>query len=158
MKWCGYCNHTGCRRDKTWHLSTWHPELEFLACQNQTINNTHQYRPAISKMSQHLLEWAKHNKSHLHSSVEIYQDDVTGLSFRATHDIGAATSLVECSYETTLSYLNAIQASPIFSRHGAIPFPADFLNTLSRDDPNIIGYFFLIQQHVLPFPFILSKE
>ena len=94
-----------------------------------------------------LLSWAKRNHSLIHQSVEIYFDDVTGLSFRAAHDdIAAQTSLVDCAYETTLSYLNAIEATTAFSRRGSNLFPADFLDVLSQENPNIIGYFFLVQQ------------
>lgn len=93
-----------------------------------------------------LLTWAKHNGSFLHPEIEIYFDNLTGLSFRAVRDIPTATPLVDCAYKTTLSYLNAIQASPQFSLHDSESFPANFLNTLSRDDANVIGYFFLVQQ------------
>lgn len=93
-----------------------------------------------------LLDWAKHNGSLLYPEVEIYHDNLTGLSFRAANDIPKSTLLVECAYETTLSYLNAVQASAQFSLHSSNPFPAKFLNALSQDDANVIGYFFLVQQ------------
>ncbi|KAI9046690.1 hypothetical protein LZ554_009429 [Drepanopeziza brunnea f. sp. 'monogermtubi'] len=94
-----------------------------------------------------LLEWAKANGTSLSPNVEIYNDDVTGLSFRAADDIPSSTSLVNCSYTTTLSYLNAAEVSP-FQRHSA-PFPTNFLDGLRREDPNVVGHFFLMQQYLL---------
>ncbi|KAJ5035545.1 uncharacterized protein L3040_008011 [Drepanopeziza brunnea f. sp. 'multigermtubi'] len=94
-----------------------------------------------------LLEWAKANGTSLSPNVEIYNDDVTGLSFRAADDIPSSTSLVNCSYTTTLSYLNAAEVSP-FQRHSA-PFPTNFLDGLRREDPNVVGHFFLVQQYLL---------
>ncbi|TVY75688.1 Ribosomal lysine N-methyltransferase set10 [Lachnellula suecica] len=96
-----------------------------------------------------LLKWARSNYTTLYSSVEIYQDPVTGLSFRAAQDIPPGTNFVSCSYQTTLSYLNAIHASSDFQRHDSQPFPSEFIDGLTPDDPNIIGHFFLMQQYLL---------
>lgn len=66
---------------------------------------------------------------------------------KASQDLPPGSNIVTCPYQISLSYLNAI-AAPGFLRHSK-PFPQNFLDTLSQDDPNIIGYFFLIQQYVL---------
>lgn len=92
-----------------------------------------------------LLQWAKENGSSLNPSVEVYNDRITGFSFRAKDTISKGTQLGECAYETTISWLNAIEASDRFPSHSQ-SFPADFLDFLSQNDPNVIGYFFLIQQ------------
>lgn len=96
-----------------------------------------------------LLHWAEVNHTSLHPHVEIYQDPVTGLSFRAVENIPKDDNLVNCSYHTVLSYLNAIDACPQFSLHGSPSFPVEFLNTLEQDNPHIIGHFFLIQQYLM---------
>jgi hypothetical protein len=96
-----------------------------------------------------LLLWAKSNLTSLHPSVEVYQDATTGLSFRATKDIPPGTNFVRCSYETTLSYLNAIQLSSDFQRHDSQPFPSGFIDAMTPEDPNIIGHFFLVQQYLM---------
>lgn len=103
------------------------------------------------KMSKvdNLLLWAQSNQTSLHPNVEVYQDAITGLSFRAARDVQPGTNFVNCSYKTTLSYLNAIQPSPDFQRHGSQPFPAEFMEAFSTEDPHIIGHFFLIQQYLL---------
>lgn len=95
-----------------------------------------------------LVSWSQQHHTSLHPNVEIYHDQVTGLSFRALRDIPPGTRLVDCSYQTTLSYLNAIDAVPYFQRHST-PFPPHFINTLKQDDPNVIGHFFLVQQYLL---------
>ncbi|KAF4625236.1 hypothetical protein G7Y89_g12935 [Cudoniella acicularis] len=98
-----------------------------------------------------LLQWAQQFDTSLHPDVEIYQDLITGLSFRALNDIAPDTRLVSCSYNTTLSYLNAIQASDIFQRHDSQPFPSEFTQAMSPEDPNIIGHFFLMQQYLMGY-------
>jgi protein-histidine N-methyltransferase len=102
-----------------------------------------------SFMAQDLLAWAKKHQTSLHPDVEIYQDLHTGLSFRATKDLSAATKIVNCSYQTTLSYLNAVTKSSFFQNHQSMPFPAEFINALKQDDPKIIGHFFLVQQFLM---------
>jgi hypothetical protein len=96
-----------------------------------------------------LLLWAKSNQTSLHPDVEVYQDATTGLSFKAAKDIAPGASFVNCSYKTTLSYLNAIQLSSEFQRHDSQLFPSEFIDAMSSDDPNIIGHFFLIQQYLM---------
>lgn len=98
-------------------------------------------------MAEKLMSWASSLGTHLHQDVEIYEDPVTGLSFRARRDIPPQTKLVNSSYATTLSYLNAVNA-PGFLRHGKA-FPEQFLVILSPENPNIISHFFLMQQYLL---------
>lgn len=99
-----------------------------------------------------LLEWASSQGTSLHPSLEIYQDDVTGLSFKANEAITpfGTTKLVSCSYQTTISYLNATPVSTFpFGSHGSQLFPPEFLITLNQDDSHIIGHFFLMQQYLM---------
>ena len=95
-----------------------------------------------------LLRWASRLGTYLHQDVHIYQDPATGLSLQATRDIPPDTRLVNCSYAVTLSYLNAVDA-PGFPRHTNVPLPLPFLYALGPEDPNVIGYFFLMQQYLL---------
>ncbi|KAH6672995.1 hypothetical protein B0J14DRAFT_654720 [Halenospora varia] len=96
-----------------------------------------------------LLHWARLNNTLLHQDVEIYKDSQTGLSFRALNDIPPGVDMVSSSYSTTLSYLNTIRSSSDFELHGSQPFPSEFIQALSEEDPNIIGYFFLMQQYLM---------
>lgn len=98
-------------------------------------------------MAEKLVFWASSLGTQLHPDVEIYDDPVTGLSFRARKEIPSQTKLVNCSYRVTISYLNAVN-TPGFFRHGEA-FPEQFLDSLSPGDPNIIGHFFLMQQYLL---------
>lgn len=102
----------------------------------------------IDSMVEELLLWASCLDTSLHPDVEIYQDPTTGLSFRALNELSPDTRLVNCSYTATLSYLNAVDA-PGFPRNTNVSFPRQFLDTLDFKDPNIIGHFFLMQQHLL---------
>ena len=95
-----------------------------------------------------LLLWAKGQGTTLHESVQIYEDPITGLSFRAIEDISPETNLVRCSYGVSLSYLNAVDA-PHFPRHSGETFPQTLLDALKPEHPNIIGHLFLIQQYLL---------
>lgn len=101
-----------------------------------------------SPLIQALTGWAQEHGTSLSPNVEIYHDPITGLSFRALLDIPPGTKLVNCSFRTSLSYLNTISASPLFQSHSP-PFPPNFINTLKPYDPNIISHFFLIQQYLL---------
>ncbi|KAG4438929.1 hypothetical protein IFR05_005609 [Cadophora sp. M221] len=99
---------------------------------------------------QALTGWAEEHGTTLDPNVEIYHDPITGLSFRAFQNIPPGTKLANCSFQTTLSYLNTIEASPSFQSHShSPPFPRQFIDTLKVDDPNIIGHFFLVQQYLL---------
>ncbi|KAF7888661.1 uncharacterized protein EAF02_003202 [Botrytis sinoallii] len=93
-----------------------------------------------------LVDWATASGAYLHPDVEIYKDAVTGLSFKAQQTIAPQTSIVRCSYQISLSYLNAIGTYSEFP--STDPFPVEFLENLKQDDPNIIGHFFLIQQYL----------
>jgi len=97
---------------------------------------------------QHLLQWSTANGAFLHENVEIYQDTTTGLSFRAVQAIPPNTVFASCSNQITLSYLNAVQASPIFQTSSP-SLPSSFLDALNREDPNVIGNFFFMQQYLM---------
>ena len=98
---------------------------------------------------QNLVNWASSNQAHLHSDVEIYEDPITGFSFRAVRDIAPSTQLVTCPYQISLSYLNTIESSSHVLRYQTESFPPPFLESLGEHDPNIIGYFFLVQQYLM---------
>jgi hypothetical protein len=102
----------------------------------------------IGSMIEGLLSWARNLGTTLHPSVQIYQDPLTGLSFGALEDIPPQMKLVNCSYEVTISYLNAVDA-PGFARRSRKIFPRNFLDALGSENPNIIGHFFLMQQYLL---------
>jgi len=95
-----------------------------------------------------LVNWASKYEIPLHSQVEVYQDPVTGLSFRAREDLLPGTKIVDCSYKLSLSYLNAISAAPDFPRHWSVPFPPEFIEHMEQENPHIIGHFFLMQQYL----------
>ncbi|CAD6441842.1 04f65b2a-d365-4447-9dff-3887e3ed18f5 [Sclerotinia trifoliorum] len=100
----------------------------------------------MTEKIQNLVQWATSSGAYLHPDVEIYKDAVTGLSFKALKAIPPQTSIVRCSYQISLSYLNAVG---IYSRFPSTEsFPTEFLETLKQDDPNIIGHFFLMQQYL----------
>jgi len=103
--------------------------------------------PSGSESIDQLLTWGAEHNSNCIEDVEIYEDAVTGLSFKATKSLPADSDIVNCSYQITLSYLNAIQ-SPGFLRRSEA-FPINFLKILGQDDPNVIGYFFLMQQYIM---------
>jgi hypothetical protein len=95
---------------------------------------------------QNLLSWADASGTSLHQNVEIYQDQLTGLSFKAKERIDPETKLVDCSPELSLSCLNAFNY-PNFPRHGEA-LPLEFLYGLMQM-PHVIGNFFLIQQYLM---------
>jgi len=97
---------------------------------------------------QALAGWAQEHGTSLAPDVEVYQDPVTGLSFRARQNIPPGTKMVDCSFRTTLSYLNTIELCSSFQTR-SLPFPPEFIDCLNADDPNIIGHFFLMQQYLL---------
>ena len=94
-----------------------------------------------------LLSWASEHGSSLRPPIEVYNDAISGLSFRATEDIACGTKLVSAGYVTTLSWLNVIATSSQVVKHGHT-FPREFVDFFSENDPNVIGYFFLMQQQV----------
>ena len=63
---------------------------------------------------QALAGWAQEHGTSLAPDVEVYQDPVTGLSFRARQNIPPGTKMVDCSFRTTLSYLNTIELCSSF--------------------------------------------
>jgi hypothetical protein len=104
----------------------------------------------MNSQIEELLQWARVHNTSLHDSVAIYQDAITGLSFRSTDDIPAGTRLAISSYETSLSYLNATGIYAQFKSHSTEPgFPMEFVDALKVENPHIIGHFFLIQQYLL---------
>jgi hypothetical protein len=105
------------------------------------------WEPPREVLIQELISWGIEHQAYLNPHVEIYEDPRTGMSFRAAKELPPQSNIVTCPYQVSLSYLNAIEA-PEFCRH-SVPFPRNFLDTLSKDDPNIIGHFFLMQQYML---------
>lgn len=97
-----------------------------------------------------LLSWSTEHGSILVPPIEIYVDDISGISFRTTENIPSGTTLVTASYRTTLSWLNVITTNSEVVR-AEDSFPKEFVEFFSQNDPNVIGHFFLIQQYVL-FP------
>ena len=98
---------------------------------------------------QNLMQWASSYQAYLHPDVEIYDDPVTGLSFKAVKNIPLSSKLVTCPFQISLSYLNAIQTCSYFLHHQLESFPTEFMESLGEDDPNIVGHFFLMQQYLL---------
>ncbi|KAI0999424.1 hypothetical protein K3495_g8770 [Podosphaera aphanis] len=118
------------------------------------ITNCHSADKALmsfpeSSAAEELVLWATANGSHLSSKVEIYVDHITGLSFRAKENICTGEKIVDCSYKTTLSYLNAIESGPVFDSHGSQPFSPEALDVLKTESPHIVGNFFLMQQYLM---------
>jgi protein-histidine N-methyltransferase len=96
-----------------------------------------------------LQSWAEQNGAALHPSVEVYQDPVTGYSFRvrsASSAVQTGDTVVTCPIPITLSYLNALPVPPASFHTDAEPFPEAFLE---RSPPYVIGRFFLIKQYLL---------
>jgi len=96
-----------------------------------------------------LVAWASKYEIPLHPQVEIYQDPVTGLSFRARVDLSPGTKIVDCSYQLSLSYLNAISESSLFPSQESKLFPREFIEHFEQENPHIIGNFFLMQQYLM---------
>lgn len=90
-----------------------------------------------------LVSWGTAHNAHLHPSVEIYNDSLTGLSFRVKPSAASGPSptepIVSLPTSLTLSYLNALSDEDA-------PFPAEFLR---QTPPHVIGRFFLIKQYLL---------
>lgn len=95
-----------------------------------------------------LLRWGEQHGTALDKRVEVYQDPITGLSFRSIENFPQGTKIATSSPATSLTYLNAIQALG-YSRHNSSPFPPEFISALNDDFPHIIGHFFLMQQHLM---------
>lgn len=92
-----------------------------------------------------LLSWSASHGSRLHSSVEVYLDDISGLSFRATNPVAANTQLVACSYQTSLSWLNVVSGNHS-QFYVTNDFPTTFIEAFSADEPNVLSHFLLMQQ------------
>lgn len=90
-----------------------------------------------------LVDWAAQHGALLNPSVEVYQDDTTGLSFRVKR--GADTSLaafepiVTLPTNLTLSYLSAL------SDEGPDPFPKTLIEHAA---PHVTGRLFLIKEYL----------
>lgn len=96
-----------------------------------------------------LVGWGNSHGASLNPDVEIYYDETTGLSFRASKELARGSNVATCPYKISISYLNAIKSlSPMFSPHGD-SFPSFFLDNLEGSEPHIIGHFFLMQQYIL---------
>lgn len=94
-----------------------------------------------------LLDWATAHGAVLHPSVEIYNDPVTGLSFRVRQD--ATTSLppwepiVHLPTKLSFSYLNALPDSPNFDSSQSLP-----QELIAQTPPHVIGRL-LLAKHCL---------
>ncbi|KAL0934582.1 set domain protein [Colletotrichum truncatum] len=98
-----------------------------------------------------LIAWAKSHGACLHPSVEIYNDPKTGNSFRVSPDgadVKPGATVVTCSLNLTLSYLNTTTTPSPGFRHdeSTTPFPPSFLESVP---PHVISRFFLINQYLL---------
>ncbi|TQS35943.1 hypothetical protein Golomagni_03621 [Golovinomyces magnicellulatus] len=102
----------------------------------------------ISSLIQNLTVWSIENNGFLNSNVKIYVDPITGLSFQAKKNIPAETTLVECSSQMTLSYLNTTETGPNYITHGSAPFCSKSLEVLGIESPHIIGNYLLMQQYL----------
>lgn len=110
---------------------------------------TVKYAYMESSLIHNLIFWSAQNDGYLNSNVEICNDEVCGLSFRATMDIPVGVKFVNCSSRMTLSYLNAIEVGTQFKRHGSIRFSPQILENLSTVSPHIVGNYFLMQQYLM---------
>lgn len=105
-------------------------------------------------MIDELVAWAKHHGTVLDPRVDIYYDNVTGLSFGAREDIPLGTPIASSSPFTSLSYLNAIKSlaypSHSHSTYWDQPaFPPHFMEALEGSRSHVIGHFFLMQQYLI---------
>jgi hypothetical protein len=98
-------------------------------------------------MIEELVAWASQHGTKLDPRVEIYHDDITGLSFRAVDNIPRGTSIAFSSPATSLSYLNVTESS-VYSRHSAA-FPPRFIAGFEGPNCYVIGLFFLVQQYLM---------
>jgi hypothetical protein len=100
-----------------------------------------------------LLEWARQHGAELHSSLEIYHDEVTKFSIRVkpscSDGLQPGFRAVTCPVSTTLSFLNALVDGAIdisassSQRTGA--FPPAFIADVP---PHVVGRFFLIKEYL----------
>ncbi|KAK7429035.1 hypothetical protein QQZ08_004442 [Neonectria magnoliae] len=92
-----------------------------------------------------LSAWATSHGARLHPSVQVYQDAVTGLSFRVNPDAEAGPRpfepIVSLPTALALSYLNALPG-----RNDPRPFPARFL---AETPPHVVGRFVLAKHFLL---------
>ncbi|KAK2595417.1 hypothetical protein QQS21_006891 [Conoideocrella luteorostrata] len=101
---------------------------------------------SIEKTITTLVDWAVSHGAALHPAIEIYQDALTGLSFRvkpsASGDVQPYEPIVQLPTSLTLSYFNAVS-----EQKAAAPdaFPAEFL---ARTTPHVVGRLFLIKEYL----------
>ncbi|KAE8441412.1 hypothetical protein EG329_005001 [Mollisiaceae sp. DMI_Dod_QoI] len=112
-----------------------------------TLGYTIRFASSNMVMVKELVQWAKIKGTTLDKRVEIYEDPITGLSFRALDTIPPGSKLGISSPTTALSYLNAIGGLG-FSRYNSPSFPKEFITDL-KNKPHIIGNFFLVQQYLM---------
>lgn len=89
-----------------------------------------------------LVKWATSQGASLHPSVEVYDDPITGFSFRVKEGSPTLESwdrIVSLPSTLTLSYLNAVQDE-------SAPFRGAFM---AQTPPHVIGRFFLMWQYLL---------
>ncbi|KAL3428158.1 set domain protein [Phlyctema vagabunda] len=107
---------------------------------------------------QSLLKWFESHGGQLHPSVGIHWfGQFGGYGFRAGKSIPLSverplsTEVVNCPYKVSLSYLNAVDTSSVFSSGASPKFPLQFLDLRDSDPLGAvrIGHFFLMQQFLL---------
>ncbi|RKF74775.1 Ribosomal lysine N-methyltransferase set10 [Golovinomyces cichoracearum] len=101
-----------------------------------------------SSLIQNLTVWSMENNGFLNSNVKIYVDPVMGLSFQANKDISAEITLVQCSSQMTLSYLNTTETGSNYNTHGSVAFCSKSLEVLGNESPHVIGNYLLMQQYL----------
>lgn len=89
---------------------------------------------------QELVRWALDNGSTLHPSIEVYDDPITGLSFRVKPD----AKINECPGHHTHHRIVSIPTRLSLSYLNALDLPHEFL---AATRPHVVGRFFLIQQY-----------
>lgn len=92
----------------------------------------------------YLLAWAKKYGTQV-ENVSIEHNPKSGYFFQASDDIKPHSSIVDCSYQTMLSYLD-VALGITRSRE---PFPMSLGEGEEAVKPHIIGHFFLMQQYLL---------
>ncbi|KAH7165453.1 hypothetical protein EDB81DRAFT_253360 [Dactylonectria macrodidyma] len=106
---------------------------------------------ATSEHALALVAWATSHGARLHPSVEVYQDEVTGLSFRVKPDSETGTKpwdqIVSLPTSLSLSYLDALPGRASPERDGQAPaFPPSFME---QTPPHVVGRFVLAAHFVL---------
>lgn len=92
---------------------------------------------------QTLISWGQENGVKLHPSVEVYQDELTGLSFRVKQDaqenVGEYETIISIPSTITLSFTDAVgEKSPFKNKEQLI----------ARLEPHVIGRLMLMREYL----------